>query len=62
MKLAAWMSLILVMSLFFFTRIIESSMTWNQAKKRLFGTAFSITLLFIVVFSVLLWTMDHPIE
>jgi hypothetical protein len=48
--------------LVFFTRLVESSMTWNQAKKRLFSTIFSITLLFVVVFSALLWTMDHPIE
>ncbi len=68
MKLVAWMSFALVMSLFLFTRAIElanhqESGLEKEANYASLNTwVIGITSLFLVVFTVLLWYLDHPIE
>jgi len=62
MKLVAWMSITMVLSLFLFTRALQSSSPKVQAEKRLFGMVVGLTSLFVSIFFVLLWMMEHPIE
>ena len=62
MKLVAWMSITMVLSLFLFTRALQISSIKVQAEKRLFGMVVGLTSLFVSIFFVLLWMMEHPIE
>lgn len=78
MKLAAWMSLMLVMSLFLFTRAVESAKSIQSLKSarsvqkktdtvqdhqvRVSIWAVVITTIFLIGFTSLLWIMEHPIE